>query len=138
MTGGQPHVRNAVAAQEARWKWWDAAGQPSRRPGASLVLLRPGMPFEAGAPPADAQQDLALRLRLWRDNTQQGKPAEPRAEFVSLHVDGKPVSPELRETPADLFLIASLRRTPGEHRAEAQVRLLASGALETHAISWRD
>lgn len=138
MTGGQPHVREAVARQEAKWKWWDASGRPSRRPGASLVLLRPGMMFESAAPAAEAPEDLALRLRLWQDNTQQGKPAEPRAELVSLRVDGKQISPQLRETPADRFLLASLRRAPGEHRAEAQVRLLASGALQTHAVSWRD
>ncbi|MEP7366454.1 MAG: prenyltransferase, partial [Acidobacteriota bacterium] len=138
MTGGQPHVRDAVMKQEASWRWWDATGQPSRRPAASLVLLRPGMPFEAGAPEPDAQQDRTLRLRLWQDNSQQGKPVQPRAELVVLRVDGTPVSPEIREPAGDRYFLLPVRRKPGEHRAEAEVRVLASGKVETHSVSWRD
>ncbi|HZO51718.1 MAG TPA: prenyltransferase/squalene oxidase repeat-containing protein [Bryobacteraceae bacterium] len=138
MTGGQPHVRESVMRHEAEWRWWDKLGQPARRPGASLVLLRPGMPFEAGAPAVNAQRDLALRLRLWQDNSQQGKPAEPRAELVAMKVDGKEVSPELRASAADRYFLLPLRRSPGEHRAEAEVRLLASRQIKTYSVSWHD
>lgn len=138
MTGGQPHVREAVVRQEGSWKWWDSSGKPSRRPSASLMLLRPGVSFEAGAPPADAKEDLALRLRLWQDNSQQGRPTQARAELVALRVDGKKTEPELRETTADRYYLLPLKRVAGEHRAEADVRLLASGDLVTHTVRWRD
>ncbi len=136
MTGGQPHVREAVRKREAQWKWWDAAGRPSRRPAASLVLLRPGTSFETGAPHAEAKDDLALRLRLWQDNSQQGRPKDARAELVSLRVDGKHATPTLHDSAADRYYLLPLRRLPGTHRAEAEVRLLASGKVETHTVAW--
>ena len=138
MTGGQPPVREFVMKHARQWSWWDEAGHPARRPGASLVLLRPGMPFEAGAPSPAAQEEAALRLRIWHDNSQQGRPTEPRAELIGLRVDGKQASPDLRVTATDRYHLLPLRRSPGEHKAEAEVRHLASGRIEICSASWRD
>jgi hypothetical protein len=117
LAGGTPEMRDFVAR----------AWRPAQRPAASLVLLRPGMKFEAGAP----EQGLALRLRLWAENTTQGLPREPRAELVELRVDGRPVSPALVESRADRYFLLALADTPGEHRAEARVRVLETGAVVT-------
>lgn len=137
ITGGPEFVRDFVTRNGKQWQWWDAAGQPNRRPAASLVLLQPGMPFEAGAPAPGAAGETALRLRLWQDNSQQGRPGEPRAQLVSLRVDGKQVSPEERSTAADRYHLFPMRHSPGEHRAEAEVRVLASGRTETFRLAWR-
>jgi hypothetical protein len=138
MTGGPPSVRDFVNKRESRWRWWDGTGKPARRPGGSLVLLRPGTPLEEGAPPASAENALALRLRLWHDNTQQGRPTEPRIELLAMSVDGKKVTPELRSTQADRYYLLPLQKTPGIHRAEAELRILESGRTETCETAWTD
>jgi hypothetical protein len=136
ITGGQPHVREFAQRRAQQWTWWDKDGQQSRRPAASMVLLRPGMRFEAGAP-VDGS-DPALRIRLWQNNTQMGGPAAPRTELVSLQVDGAAVTvPEPRVTKADRYYLVPVgRQLPGEHRAEAQVRLLDTGKLTACSVSW--
>ncbi|MFN7939649.1 MAG: prenyltransferase/squalene oxidase repeat-containing protein [Bryobacteraceae bacterium] len=130
--GGSPEVREFILKREREWRWWDDQGRQARRPAASLVLLRPGMRFEAGVPEAG----LALRLRLWHENTGQALPREPRAELLRMTVDGKSVSPVLRETRDDRFYLHPLADTPGSHRAEAVVRELESGRTTTVAATW--
>jgi hypothetical protein len=130
--GGSPEVRAFVGKREREWSWWDEQGRQSRRPVASLVLLRPGMPFEIGAPSAG----VALRLRLWQENTGQALPREPRAELVRMRVDGQTVAPALTETNDDRFYLLALPDAPGAHRAEAEVRELQSGRITTVSTSW--
>ncbi|MCW5965957.1 MAG: hypothetical protein KIT83_18100 [Bryobacterales bacterium] len=133
LAGGTPALREFVARREKQWRWWDDSGQPSRRPAAALTLLRPGMPFEAGAP----KQGAALRLRLWQDNTGQALPREPRAELVELRVDGVRVEPVLHEAKDDRYLLHAFADAPGSHQAEARVRVIGSGKISPVAISWQ-
>lgn len=130
--GGSPELRDFVQRRAERWRWWDASGAQARRPAAALVLLRPGMRFEAGVPAAGA----ALRLRLWHENTGQALPREPRTELVRLRVDGAPVEPKLVETRSDRYFLCPAPDTGGAHRAEAEIRLLASGKITTVATAW--
>lgn len=130
--GGSPELRAFVQRREARWRWWDESGAQSRRPAAALVLLRPGMRFEAGVPAEGA----ALRLRLWQENTGQALPREPRAELVRLSIDGHAVEPKLVETRNDRYFLCPAADTPGAHRAEAGIRLLASGRITTVTTTW--
>lgn len=130
--GGSPQLRDFVRQREARWRWWDATGAPARRPAASLVLLRPGMRFETGVP----TEGIALRLRLWQENTGQGLPREPRTELVRLRVDGREVTPQLVETRSDRYYLHHAPDQPGAHRAEADIRILASGAITTASAQW--
>lgn len=130
--GGTPEVRDFIAKRQREWRWWDDAGMQARRPAASLVLLRPGMPFESGAP----SSGLALRLRLWHENTGQALPREPRAELVQMRVDGNTVTPSLTATNDDRYHLFALPESPGAHRAEAEVRELQSGRTTTLTTSW--
>lgn len=91
------------------------------------------MRFEVGAP----ERGIALRLRLWAENTTAGHPREPRTELVELRVDGKPAAPVLVETKNDRYYRLVLEDIAGEHRAEAQVRLLDSGRIVSVANSWQ-
>jgi hypothetical protein len=137
LSGGSPEVRAHVMKQAAQWCWWDDAGRQVRRPAAALTLLRPGMRFEAGAPSADSRGALALRLRLWHENSQQGRPLEPHAELVELQVDGQPVKPALRQSEIDRYFLYEFTNSPGPHRAEAAARLRDSGRIGKVSTSWR-
>lgn len=138
MTGGPVAVREFAMAHAGKWKWWDEAGRQVRRPAAALTLLRPGMLFEAGTPATGNPDDLALRLRLWQDNSPQGHPLQPRTELKELRVDGKRVEPALQESKLDRYFLVPWRREPGDHRADAEVRLLDSGGTAITSVSWRD
>jgi hypothetical protein len=133
LAGGSPALRDFVMKREREWRWWDDAGKSSRRPVGALVLLRPGMKFEVGAPAGG----LALRLRLWAENTTQGLPREARTELVALRVDGRVVRPELRESREDRYFLFEFADAPGAHRAEAEVRVLESGRVVRLATEWR-
>ena len=133
MAGGSDATRDFVMRRQLEWRWWDDAGKPARRPPAALTVLRPGMRFEAGAP----ERGIALRLRLWAENTTAGLPREPRTELVELRVDGKPAAPVLVETKNDRYYRLVLEDIAGEHRAEAQVRLLDSGRIVSVSNSWQ-
>jgi hypothetical protein len=133
LAGGSPALRDFVMKRQKEWRWWDDAGQQARRPAAALTLLRPGMRFEAGAP----REGAALRLRLWQENTGQALPREPRAELVELLVDGVRVEPVVVASNTDRYLLHAFQDSPGEHRAEASIRVLDSGRITTVATSWQ-
>jgi hypothetical protein len=133
--GGSPTVRDHVTKLADKWKWWNAAGKQVRRPAAALTLLRPGMKFETGAPSAEGR--LALRVRLWHDNSQQGQPLTPRAELVTLSVDGQRVEPSLQQGKDDRYFLYEFPSQPGSHRAEAIVKVLDSRRTVTIATAWR-
>lgn len=133
LAGGSLEVRDFIRKREREWRWWDDRGRQARRPAASLVLLRPGMRFETAAP----ESGLAIRLRLWQENTGQALPREPRAELVRMTVDGVVVSPVLKESRDDRFYLHTLADTPGVHRAEAVVRELESGRTSTFSTDWK-
>jgi hypothetical protein len=125
-------MRDLVMKQQAEWRWWDDAGKQSRRPAGSLVVLKPGTPFEVGAP----EQGVALRLRLWSDNVNMGLPRQPRTQLIQLRVDGKPVEPVLREAPDDRYYLHSFADTPGPHQADADIRVLDSGIIQKISAAW--
>ncbi|HRE84040.1 MAG TPA: prenyltransferase/squalene oxidase repeat-containing protein [Opitutaceae bacterium] len=128
--GGSDEVIAKVRTLESEWRWWNNPNV--HRPLASLVDLRPGDPFEAGCP----DHGVAVRLRCaWR-NTPQGFPREALAEFVSMEVDGKEVSPRLIETQrpkgggiADSYYLQPL--DSGARKVTAQVREVSSGRIVT-------
>lgn len=133
MAGGSPGAREFVKRRQAQWRWWDEQGKPSRRPAAAMTLLRPGMRFEVGVP----ETGLALRIRLWQQNTGQGLPREPRTELVSLQIDGSPVEPKVIETKADRYFLHWLEDKPGAHQAAARVRVLETGEIKPFSIGWQ-
>jgi hypothetical protein len=91
------------------------------------------MKFEAGAP----ESGLALRLRLWQENTGRGVPAEPHAELLGLTVDGRKVEPGLVESAEDRYYLAALDDAPGEHAAEARLRIISSGRETSVRTDWK-
>ncbi|MGE5568151.1 MAG: prenyltransferase/squalene oxidase repeat-containing protein [Rhodospirillales bacterium] len=132
--GGTPELHRFLEQRSAWRRLWDGAGRGSRRPAASLVLLRPGMKFEVAAP----ETGLALRLRLWQDNTGAGIPRQPRTELVELTLDGKRVEPDLKESKADRYYLYTFPAEPGRHTAEARVRILESGNVVTISTTWKE
>jgi hypothetical protein len=118
MAGGSPELRDYIMRREHEWRWWDSSGQPHRRPVAALTPVPGG-----------------LRIRLWADNNGQGLPKQPRAELVSLEIDGTTVSPEFHESRDDRYwLLSGLR--DGEHHARATVSILHTGETRTVEKSW--
>jgi hypothetical protein len=120
MAGALPHVRDFLMARQNQWIWWGRDGEARERPAASLTVLRPGTPFEAGTPTEGA----VVRIRLWADNTGQGVPRAPRAELVSLQIDERESVPREVATQNDRYLICPA--PPGARRVTARVRALDS------------
>jgi hypothetical protein len=120
IAGVLPHVREFLMAHQDQWAWWGKDGAARERPPASLAVLRPGTPFEAGAP----AEGVAVRLRLWADNTGQGTPRAPRTELVSLQIDGRDVTPREVASANDRYLICPA--PAGARQAVARVRALES------------
>lgn len=135
LAGGSKEVRRRVLAAENAWRWWGTRPDQVLRPAASLMAIRPGEPFEAGAP----ETGVAVRLRCRHENTTMGGPKTPLVELVSLSVDGVAVTPELvelknnRGQPADRYHIHRVA-APGGHRAEARVRTILTGEESALAI----
>jgi hypothetical protein len=88
---GLPEVIEVVRDQWKSWQWWE--NPAIERPLASLVALTPKDDLETGRP----DRGVALRVRCARENTAQGLPKAPLAEFVRLVVAGQPVEPEFIE-----------------------------------------
>lgn len=133
--GGSPELRSFVNRREAEWRWWGADGKNSRLPLGSLTLLRPGMPFEEGAP----TQGLALRLRLAADTTNQGVPKANLAKLVELRVDGRVVDFPVLASNSDryhIFWETESDTTEMLHRAEADILDVETGRKMTLACSW--
>ena len=130
--GGSDEVRGFVRTREKSWRWWDEKGQVAKRPAGSLVVLRPGMRFEAGTP----SEGQAVRLRLSAENNGQGLPQADNVELVDLRIDGKRVETEFRKTREDRYHIVQMQSAPGRHTAEAEVRWIAAGRIETIRRSW--
>lgn len=120
--GGSPAVRKFVLDRKKEWCWWGDEGSARERPAAVMTVLKPGMRFEAGAP----ESGTTVRIRLWADNTGQAKPKEPRAELLSLSIDGKKVQPQSVSTDTDRYAIYNLADSSA-HEATAAVRVLSTG-----------
>ena len=133
LAGGSDAVRRFVLEREKEWRWWDEGGAQARRPAGALTLLRPGAKFEAGAP----ESGLALRLRLWQENTSRGGPAEPRVELLAFTVDGRKVEPRLEQSDEDRYYLAALDDAPGDHAAEARLRIISSGRETSVRTAWK-
>jgi hypothetical protein len=128
MHSGSDEVAGFVRERERDWRWWD--NPAIARPMVSIVALRPGDAAEAGRP----ERGVALRVRCAWENTAQGLPKTALAELVRLEVDGHAVKAELvsrqrsngqREDHYHIWTSETL--TPDAHRADALVRVLASG-----------
>lgn len=120
--GTMPHVREFLMAHPEQWTWWGDAGAARERPAAALTVLKPGALFEAGVP----QSGVAVRLRLWADNSNQALPKDPRSELISLEIDGNKVTPKEVNTNNDRYLIHHMEAA-GARRAVAHVRVKATG-----------
>lgn len=135
--GGSPELRAFVNRHEPEWRWWGADGRNSRLPLGALTLLRPGMAFEEAAPATG----LALRLRLAADTTNQGAPKANLTQLLSLRVDGMVAEASLSESKADRYYLAPLganATASGMHRAEAEVKEIATGRSERISCVWRN
>jgi hypothetical protein len=99
--GGTKEVRRRVLDAEDQWRWWGAKPDQVLRPHASLVAVRAGERFEAGAP----ESGIALRLRCRHENTTMGMPKTPLVELLSLSVDGAAVTPAIVEMKNDRNVI---------------------------------
>jgi hypothetical protein len=122
IAGALPHVRDFLMAHSSQWAWWDEQEEARGRPAGVMTVLRPGSPFEAGAP----ERGLAVRIRLWADNTGQGVPRTPRAELAALEVDGREVIPNAVSAQNDRYLIYAIPDAAAR-RATARVRALETG-----------
>ena len=125
MHSGSNEVRDYVQAREASWRWWD--NPEIERPMVSIVALMPKDELEPGKP----ERGFVLRVRCAWENTPQGLLKAPRAELVSLTLDGERIAPELvsRQRPNGLreehaHFHAVPNPTPGRHVATVVVRVL--------------
>jgi hypothetical protein len=133
LAGGSPALRDYVLRRAREWRWWDDTGRLVRRPPAVLSLLRPGDRFEAAAP----LRGLALRVRLWAENNGQGLPQQDQAELLALRLDGRAVAlPAPVRSREDRYYLLPLPDDSAPHWAEADVRLLAGGAITTLSRRW--
>jgi hypothetical protein len=132
LAGGSPEVRAFVSKRERQWRWWNDQGRQSRRPAAALTVLRSSSKFEVATP----SSGVALRLRLWSENSGRGTPQQNRAELVDFHVDGRAVTPTLHESQEDRHYVVQVDELPGKHQAVARVRVLETGAQVDVEQSW--
>ena len=131
IAGGTPELRELIFRRQAEWKWWGEDAL-NRTPPGSLVALRPGLPFEAGAP----QEGIALRLRLAADTTNQGVPKQDLAELLAFRIDGNPATMERKESASDRYHHLELPDLPGTHIAEAELKDLSTGRQTTISATW--
>lgn len=133
---GDPEVSAFVRRHELSWRWWD--NEQIRRPLVSLVAVRPQDEFETARP----ESGVTLRVRCAWENTTQGQPRKPIAEFGSLTVDGVEVRPELERVPSpaggglrDYYHYFHIPApAPGEHTATVTARTLQTGVQVTRTI----
>lgn len=118
IAGGTPEIRSFILEHQKEWRWWDDKGQPNRRPVAALT-----------------PSGNSLRIRLWADNTGQGLPRDPRAELLSLVLDGQTVQPVSRDSREDRYWIVE-GLPSGKHTARATVKILSSGDKKSVEKSW--
>jgi hypothetical protein len=132
LAGGSPRLRSFVQARESKWRWWNEKQEQSRRPMASLIVLKPGQPFEVGAP----ERGVAVRVRLWAENNGQAVPGVARAELMDLRVDGRSVETQIVESKQDRYHLVNLPDEPGQHRVEARARGIQSGIVVNYQKDW--
>jgi hypothetical protein len=132
LAGGSPELRDFVMKRADSWRWWDGEGRQSRRPAAAITVLRPGSKFEVGTP----EKGIALRVRLWCENSGAGIPQQPRAELIELTVDGQRTTPETYEAKDDRYHLLALDDRPGAHTARARIRLLGTDRETTVETKW--
>ncbi|MEO6809565.1 MAG: prenyltransferase, partial [Isosphaeraceae bacterium] len=136
MHGGSRELLDLIHHHEADWKWWD--NPQIQRPLVSVVAVTPGDAFEAARP----ELGVSIRVRTAWNNTPQGLAKTPITELVRLLVDGVAVTPKLVAKPRgrgplfeDHYHVHHLPNpTPGNHKAEAIVRVVATGAEQTASI----
>jgi hypothetical protein len=129
VTGGQlqfgaglPFIQQFAMDHQDQWCWWGKSGETRQRPAAVMTILSPGMRFETHTP----HTGKSIRIRLWSDNTGHAKPMQPRAELVSLRIDGTSVHPRLITTDTDRYYIYE-SIPEGAQVASAVVRVLGTG-----------
>jgi prenyltransferase beta subunit len=122
MVGGTAAARDLVRRRMDEWRWWGDKPEEIRRPVVSLVALRPGDPYEVGAP----EKGIALRVRTGWSNSQQATLLKPLATFEGLTLDQRAVETRLIEIKdekgvrLESYRIAEFTGlAPGRHVAEA-------------------
>jgi hypothetical protein len=137
MHAGPPEVLEFVRRRESQWRWWD---NPSIQPPVvSLAAVRPDDTWEAARP----ERGITIRVRCRWDCTAQGLPKTPRAELVSLAIDGQKVTPALSAPKnkagayQDYYHFHHLAEpVPGKHTATAKVHTPAVKAESSHSIEF--
>jgi prenyltransferase beta subunit len=132
---GMPEVLDFVRSRGKEWQWW--ANPDIERPLVSVVAIQPQDVFEVGRP----GRGLAIRVRCAHENTTQGLPKKPLAEFVRLVVDGQLVEPQhvVRRRPNgaiedDYYLHAWPDVSAGKHVVIATVRRLATNQESSRSM----
>ncbi len=143
MHTGSRAVREFVKAREMEWRWWE--NPAVQRPLVSLVLVRPGEAYEAGAPTvavADGGGPV-LRVRCAWQCTPQGALKQPITELVKLELDGQEVPATLVTKPRGkgllddhYHLVQGAVLTPGKHVATAHLRVVETGKAASRAVEF--
>jgi len=136
--GGTPETRSFVKEQQSNWQWW-GSDRRVPRPAVSLVAVRPGDLFESLYPETGA----VLRARTWWWTDGAGFQKIKKSEFVSLSVDGLPVTPKfiehrnLKDKLVDCYYRYDLPNAAvGKHVATAEARVLSSGVVYSQSIEF--
>lgn len=129
--GGTPAALARIRGLEPGWRWWGERTGDLLRPQISLIVVRPGDVFEAGAPEAG----VALRVRTGWTNSPQAALLKPHAEFAGLTLDGRPVETrpvqikDAKGAVLDAYRIVELRDlAPGAHVAVATATRVGDGS----------
>ncbi|WP_213804066.1 prenyltransferase/squalene oxidase repeat-containing protein [Granulicella sp. dw_53] len=126
-SGALPEVRRFIADREQDWSWW--TGSRSNRSLAMLTVLRPNMPFEAGAPKGGLSIRVRLRFGLG-DGPNKAVLHEQQSELVSMHIDDREVHPEEVGLDHDRYLLYHVRES-GSRAVSVVVRDLTNRRIET-------
>jgi hypothetical protein len=105
----------------------------------SVVAVTPEDRWEVARP----ESGLTLRIRCAWQNTTQGQPKTPIAEFVKLLVDGQPAKAQLKDIKRargvreDYYHEFHLPNpAPGLHTAIVSVRILETGEEVTRTTTF--
>lgn len=138
MHPGSKLVADLVLKNKDQWQWWENA--TITRPLVSLVAVRPEDIYETACP----DTGINLRVRWGHHHTAHGQLKAPLAEFISLTVDGKQVTPRMVERHggrgnklADRYYLWEMPILPaGSHQATATVRSLGSSKEISQSIEF--
>jgi len=136
--GGTPETRQFIVEQQSEWKWWGSDNRVPR-PAVSLVAVSPGDMFESLNP----ESCVILRARTWWWTDGAGFQKIEKSEFVSLSVDGQPVTPNLvehrnlKDKLVDCYYRYDMPDAgAGKHIATAEARVISTGVIYSQSIEF--